>query len=282
MTPSNTTPHDAASDKINVRAWFDAYLAWMIGLAAVTFFGLYKVEQGGGELILAVSLFAAYTFYMSICNTFFFLPTTGVVLFAASGTAAHCVGLAGHPAWQLVIVATIGAIGTGIANLNEYHIFLCLLRWRRAAAIQETRLFRLVSDWFRSGPFWLLTLFNFIPIPVDFVRWLAISSRYPRRWFFFSSFIGRWLRYAVLAATSMGFSLKPWHIAVIQIVLVTAALIRILPRLIRRLRRHDPNTDEPSVEIADAGAATPPDRPEERAAVSATKPVLVAEGSNGT
>jgi membrane protein YqaA with SNARE-associated domain len=259
MVLHDVSAKETTTDGINLRAWFNGYLAWMIGLAVVTLFGLHKVEAGGGMLVLSVSLFAGYAFYMSLCCTFFPFPTTGAVMFAASGTAASCVGLSNHAVWQLVIVASIGALASGIANLNEYHIFICLLRWRRAAAIRETRLFHWVNDWFRSSPFWILTLFNFIPIPVDFVRWLAISSRYPRRRFLLSTLIGRWVRYAILAASSIGFDLRPWHIAVVQAFLVALALIRSLPWIIGRLR-HRRGTDAESSPAAGAADETRPPR----------------------
>lgn len=282
MGPFHSTLKDTAADKVNLRAWFAGYLAWMIALTVAARLSLAEVQIDGGTIGWAVWLFAVYAFYLSLCCTFFPAPTTWMVLLAASDFVASRIGLDGHLAWRLVLVATIGALATGLANLNEYHIFVYLLRRRRIARVRETRLFRWAEGWFRTKPFWILTLFSFIPIPVDVVRWLAITSQYPRRRFFLAAFVGRWFRYAIWAVASMGFSLKPWHIVVVQIVLVAVALARILPRVIDRLRRRPTEPAESPAVDSGRDAAPPPHPTGDRYPTSAEQSSLVADGVGKT
>ncbi|MBN2563208.1 MAG: hypothetical protein JXQ75_19975 [Phycisphaerae bacterium] len=251
-----------AGDGVNLRMWFAGFLAWLVGLTVAACWGLAEVDGNGSAAGWAVWIFAGYAFYMSLCCTFFPAPTTWIVMLAASDMVAGPAGLGGQAVLRLLIVATIGALATGLANLNEYHVFVYLLRKRRVAKVRDTRLFHLASGWFRTNPFWILTLFSFLPIPLDVIRWLAITARYPRIRFFWGSFVGRWLRYAIWVVAALGLHLSTGQIVAIQVALVGVALIRIVPKLVRharrrrrdgkgaaamgRLRRDGPRTDESS------------------------------------
>jgi uncharacterized membrane protein YdjX (TVP38/TMEM64 family) len=118
--------------------------------------------------------------------------------------------------------------------LNEYHVFVYLLRKHRVARVRGTRLYQRASKWFGKSPFWILTLFSFLPIPVDVIRWLAITARYSRWRFFWASFAGRWFRYAICAFASLGLHMSTVQILALQGVLVAIALFRIAPRLRRK------------------------------------------------
>jgi membrane protein YqaA with SNARE-associated domain len=186
-----------------------------------------------------VWLLAGYAFYLSICCTFLPAPTTWIVMLVASDMMAAQAGLDGHGVVRLIAVATVGAVATGLANLNEYHVFVYLLRKHRVAKVRDTRLYERASAWFRTNPFWILSLFSFLPIPVDVIRWLAITARYSRARFFWASFAGRWFRYAIWAAAASGLHLGARQIMGIQVVLVVLALIKVAPRLARRLKRRN-------------------------------------------
>ncbi len=223
-------------DGINLRRWFVCYLAWLTALTGAAVWGLRAADATGSAAGLAVWVLAGYAFYLSICCTFFPAPTTWIVMLAASDLVAQQVGLQGYAPLRLFVVAALGAAATGMANLNEYHVWAYLLRKRRVSKIRQTRFFSAASTWFHASPFWILSLFSFLPIPVDVVRWLAITARYPRSRFFCASFLGRLFRYVVWALTSAGFQLGAKEIAIFQAALVAVALLRILPRLVRRIR----------------------------------------------
>jgi len=220
---------------------------------------LHAVDQAGSSTGWAVWIFALYAFYLSLCCTFFPFPTSGFVLLAASDLVASQTGMLEAGFARLAIVATLGAVSTGMANLNEYHILTYLLRFRRVARLRKTRVYRTAATWFATNPFWAIVMFSFIPISVDVVRWLAITYRYSRRRFFAAYVIGRWVRYALLATSAIWLSLSGWQIIAIQAVLACVVLARILVGFFRKLKEgrdcHDtPSEDAPSV-VGDMGTA---------------------------
>ncbi|MFH1417688.1 MAG: hypothetical protein ABII12_05305 [Planctomycetota bacterium] len=229
----------ADGDGINLRLWFVCFVAWLVGLTLASLWGMAAIDGTGSQVGWAVWALAGTAFYLSLCCTFFPAPTTWIVMLVASDMVAAQVGLVGMAPLRLAVVATVCAAATGIANLNEYHLFVYLLRKRRVAKVRDTRMFRTASRWFEKSPFWIVTLFSFLPIPVDVIRWLAITARYPRGRFFWAGFIGRWFRYAIWVLAAIGLHLDTWQIMLIQVVLAGAALIRILPRLLRRRRERD-------------------------------------------
>jgi membrane protein YqaA with SNARE-associated domain len=171
-----------------------------------------------------VMLLCLYALYMSLCCTFFPLPTSWIVMLLA----ANSVELIGPPVTRMMVVAGVGALATGIANLNEYHIFTFLLRYGRVARVRDTKLYRWAAKWFAVSPFSVIVLFSFIPIPIDVVRLLAITCRYSRSRFFAGYFLGRFVRYALWAATVIWFDLALWHIILIQAVISGAVVAKIL------------------------------------------------------
>ena len=141
-----------------------------------------------------VKLLAA-AIYLSMCTTATPLPTGWLVASVATRQAA-----VGPDVWTTtLIVAAVGAAASTIAHLNDYHLFTWLLRRRRVSHVRDTRLYRAAAPWFHRSPFALLLVFNVVPIPVDVIRLLAITCRYPRLPFAAAGFLGRFIRYAVFA-----------------------------------------------------------------------------------
>jgi len=218
-----------------LRQWFPVFAVWMAGLTVAA---LWAVHADGEEsrLRLAVWLTSLYAFYLSLCCVFFPAPTTWIVLLVASDFIAQQLGVQDHRLARIVVVATVGSFATGMANLNEYHLITFLLQYRGIARVRETKLYRTAADWFEVNPFLVLVAISLIPIPIDIVRWLAITDRYPRGKYFLAYFIGRWVRYAIWAVTAMALALKTWHIMAIQAALVLAALARVIPSIVRHVR----------------------------------------------
>jgi membrane protein YqaA with SNARE-associated domain len=219
----------SAEDDLNLRRWFAAFLCWLALLAFVGHHSFARAEAGD-ELALAIWLTATSMFYLSLCCTFLPLPTTWVILLLA----CNDIGLVESIPWRLVVVATACSAATLAANLNEYHILTFLLRYRSVGSVRNTRLYRRASRWFTVSPFWTVTLFSLIPIPVDVVRMLAVASQYPRLRFGVANFIGRFFRYGIIAGSSAGLDLRPWHIALIQGLLVAAAGVKVVHSHVRR------------------------------------------------
>lgn len=233
--PQVTSGAGGARREPNARVWFALFSAWLVGLTIVAQRGLAAVDAGS-HVGLAAWLLALFAFYLSLCCLFVPAPTTWIVLLCASDAVAADAGVVEHRVARVIVVATIGALATGLANLNEYHLIRVLLRFRPLARMLETRTYTASVRWFETNPFGVLMLVSLLPIPIDVVRWLAIGSLYPRGRYFLAYFLGRFLRYALLAVASMGLRLGYWHIGALQGLLILMAAVRVLPGLIRHAR----------------------------------------------
>lgn len=159
-----------------------------------------------------------FCLYLSLCCTFLPLPTGWIVAAVATRQAA----VTGELYLTVLLVALTGAIGSTIANLTDYHLFTLLLRYRRIAAVRQTKTYQAAARWFSRGPFFIVTLFNVIPIPVDVIRMLATTYRYGRLPFALANFVGRFLRYAVIAFVTYYWNLG-W-VAVVALLALAAAM----------------------------------------------------------
>jgi membrane protein YqaA with SNARE-associated domain len=169
--------------------------------------------------------------YLSLCTTFLPLPTGWIVAAVATREAA-----VGSNAWTTtLLVATVGAIGSTIANLNDYHLFTWMLRSHRVAKIRHTKLYEKSAMWFSRSPFFLLVVFNIVPIPVDVVRILATTYRYPRGPFAAANFIGRFLRYAVIAFVTYWWNLGYVAVLALLALAVVLAAVKAIPYLYRKI-----------------------------------------------
>ena len=67
--------------------------------------------------------------------------------------------------------------------------------------------------------------FNVVPIPVDVSRPLAVSHGYPRLRFAAANFLGRFLRYLVIASVTYLFKEKGWMVTVGLLALATVMVL---------------------------------------------------------
>jgi membrane protein YqaA with SNARE-associated domain len=236
-------PPGNRDDGLNLRLWFLGFAGWLAALTIIARLGLTAYEADS-RIGMAAWLLALYMFYLSLCCTFFPFPTTWIVMMMASSYVASEIGIHEHPVARMVVVASIGAFCTAMANLNEYHIFTFILRYGGVAKIRKTRLYTVTARWFGIRPFWTIVLFSFIPIPVDILRWLAITYRYPRLPFFFAYYLGRWVRYAGLAGVTIWGRFRWYHIAIVQGTLAVTALAKIIQQVLRQHRLGHLNAQE--------------------------------------
>jgi len=226
----------ATHDGVNLRRWFIFFSIYLVVLAVVALAGLNHYGQN------LIWLAAIYLFYMSLCCTFFPAPTAWIVLLMASPVVvlvpgdlfSQYFGIAESDAsiWTafatIIVVAAIGAIGTMLANLNEYHIFTFLLRFGRVRRIRQTRFYQTINRYFSASPFLLMTTVSFLPVPVDIVRWLAISNRYHRSRYALACFLGRFARYSLMAAAATCLKIGWLGIVIIQLVIIVLVALRYL------------------------------------------------------
>ncbi len=170
--------------------------------------------------------------YLSMATTLTPLPTGWIVAGLATQGAAIAADV-----WSVtLIVGLAGALGSTVANMNDYYFWTWLLRSRRVAKVRTARWYAAAAKWFARSPFMILTIFNFIPIPVDVIRLLAITYRYSRLKFAAANFIGRFVRYAVFAFVTYWFHLG-W-IAPVALLALAAVLgiVKMLHSAWRRVR----------------------------------------------
>jgi membrane protein YqaA with SNARE-associated domain len=178
VAPSGpSAPSGPAFTDLSYRAWFWCFVAVFAGVAALV---VGRVIPG------QYANLAGYFLYMALACTFFPLNTLWIVLWLATQFPAS-------------LVALVGAVGTSLANLNDYYFLSYLFEFDRVKRLRERRGYQRAVAWFDRAPFLSLTTFSFLPIPVDVVRLLAISRRYSRLRFTAASFLGRFPRYYLLA-----------------------------------------------------------------------------------
>lgn len=192
-----------------------------------------------------------FAIYISLCTTFFPLPTGGIVAALATREAALAAGL-GLEVWAeaavtTLIAATVGAAASMVANLNDYHLFTWLLRSDRVGAVRRTKLYARAIRWFRRSPFFLLVVFNILPIPIDLVRLLAVTWRYPRGPFAVANFVGRFIRYGVIAFVTYWWNLGWVAVTGLLAFAILLALAKGLLALVRKTRE----TNEPAGEVSE-------------------------------
>ena len=231
------------SDRIRLRRWLAAYavlLLLALALLAVLvarepwhwaqWRGQFRptfASAGPGVKLLAMGI------YLSLCTTLLPLPTGWLIACVATREAAVA-----STAWGTVLaVGLVGAAASTVANLNEYHLLTWMLRHPRIAALRRSRLHGAGARWFARSPFLLVVAFNLLPIPLDVVRVLSATCRYPRGPFAAANLLGRFVRYAVIAFVTYWWDLG-WAAAWVLLGLAVAVgLGRIGVSLFRRLLR---------------------------------------------
>jgi membrane protein YqaA with SNARE-associated domain len=173
----------------------------------------------------------AFGLYLSICCTFCPLPTRWLV----AGLATREAAVTGELWTTVLAVAAVGALGSTVANLNDYHLFTWMLRSRRIAKVRTSRVYRASAGWFGRAPFFILTVFNVVPIPVDVVRMLATTYRYPRLRFAAANFVGRFISYGVIAFVTFWWNLGREAVVTLLGLAVALGAMRALPKLARKV-----------------------------------------------
>lgn len=194
--------------------------------------------MAGQDIVL---LFMAM--YLSICTTFLPLPTAPVVSLAAMRDAG-----VGDGMWSMIIiVSAVAAAGSTLANLNDYHVFTWMLRNRRISRIRQTRVCQWAQRWFQRGPFAILFLFNIVQIPVDVSRMVCAVHGYPRRLFALSNFMGRFIRYSVVAFVTYKLHDMDWLAPLIFLALGLAVVLgKAIASLLQRTREPAPAVSKTS------------------------------------
>ncbi len=240
-----TGPHPAAplpavrhGGAIRTRRWFAFFAAWLVSLLAgcvlimlqdppnLDFSGWAAFKKSVNATPAALRLMII-ALYLSLACTFTLLNTSWLI-----SAAAIAPGITGELYSTVFLISVAGAAGSTVANLNDYHIFTLMLRSRRIAKIRNTRGYALAERWFSGYPFGILMFFNIAPIPVDVSRPLAAAYGYPRTRFAAANFLGRAIRYGIIAALTYMLADHGW---IATVCLIAVAVLIVLVKLAIRL-----------------------------------------------
>jgi membrane protein YqaA with SNARE-associated domain len=170
----------------------------------------------------AGSILFDFFLYMCAACQFFPIPTLPPIAFVSKVF---------HP----VLVSFVGAIGTCIANFNDYAILGWLFRHHRIKKIRDIRTYRRLLHFFDKYAFLTLSAAAFLPIPVDVVRLMAISRAYSYWKYVAATFTGRFPRYLLIAYVGKELPFK-WIIIIFLISIVPAG-IKLLSGIIKKRRK---------------------------------------------
>lgn len=219
-------PHNYRS--INLLRWFGVFLLMVTVTAGVLSIKLQDTPlqwdswDAFQESVRAASptiKLLIFGLYLAFSCTFIPLNTSWLV----AAVAMQSTAVTGECWSTVALVSVTGAMASTVANLNDYHIFTMLLRNNRIARIRRARGYLAAERWFARSPFAILLFFNIVPIPVDFSRVLAASHKYPRRKFAFANFLGRFVRYAIIALVTYRLGKQGW-VAVIALLAVAIVI----------------------------------------------------------
>lgn len=168
------------------------------------------------------SILFDYFLYMCVACQFFPIPTLPPIAFTAK---------AFHP----VLVSFAGAIGTCIANLNDYAILGWLFRHHRVKKVRDIHTYRKLLHFFDKYAFLTLSAAAFLPIPVDVVRMLAISRAYTFWKYLLAAFVGRFPRYLIFAY--IGKELPAKWILILFVLSTLPAAAKFLSDIIKKRRK---------------------------------------------
>ena len=189
------------------RPWAATAAGLLVATAAVLGWARTAVGFEGLETLALLFL------YTSVACTFCPLPTAWIVLWSARSV-------------DPLAVALTAALGTCIANLHDYYIVSALCRLGRVRKVRQSRFHDDAVRWFQRAPFATLVAAAFLPLPIDFVRILAISAGTSRRRYVLASFTGRFPRYLVLASLSWQLQLSNRVIALVLALTIVGGIAK--------------------------------------------------------
>jgi membrane protein YqaA with SNARE-associated domain len=207
---------------ISAKRWIASFAVFLVTACALYMLSREVESLARFEVLLILLL------YTSVACTFLPLPTAWIILWAARET-------------DPISASLIGVAGTCIANLHDYYIVNFLFGLDRIGRVKDTRFYRGAMRWFSRAPFLTLTVASFVPIPIDVVRILAVSTGYSRLRYTLATFSGRFPRYLLLAW--LGYELKLSNRAIFYVFIATVLIgaVKGATKLLRR-KGHDEKT----------------------------------------
>lgn len=183
---------------------------------------LRHLTKHGAAVPAEPSILFDYFIYMSVACQFFPLPTLPPIALTAK-------------AFSPLLVSFLGAIGTCVANLNDYAILGWLFRHHRVRKVRDISTYRRLLYWFDRYAFLTLAVAAFLPIPIDVVRMLAISRAYSFWKYIVATFAGRFPRYLLIAYLGKELPIK--YILILFLATALPALMKLISDIIKKKRK---------------------------------------------
>lgn len=180
------------------------------------------MSKTGIEVPPSPTILFGYFVYMCLACQFFPIPTLPPIAFAAKIF---------HP----MLIAGVGAVGTCIANLNDYVILGWLFRHKKVQKIRDIKTYKRLLTFFDRYAFLTLSAAAFLPIPLDVIRLLAISRAYSFPKYVAATFVGRFPRYLIIAY--LGKELPGRYILILFLVTLIPAVAKFISDIIKKRKR---------------------------------------------
>ena len=231
MVPPGPALPGLAIPDIPVRRIFIFLLLFYLSVTALRVFvlegpsflvTLRSMSKTGFQVPPSPTILFGYFIYMCLACQFFPIPTLPPIAFTAKIF---------HP----VLVAAVGAVGTCIANLNDYVILGWLFRHKKVRKIRDIQTYKRLLAFFDRYAFLTLSVAAFLPIPLDVIRLLAISRAYSFPKYVAAAFVGRFPRYLIIAY--LGKELPVKYILILFLVTLLPAIAKLVSDIIKKRKK---------------------------------------------
>lgn len=232
MVPPHASVPPLAIPDVRIKGVFIFLILFYISLVAIRFLllegpsflaTLKEMSKPGAEVPASPTILFGYFIYMCLACQFFPIPTLPPIAFTAKVF---------HP----VLVAAVGAVGTCVANLNDYLILGWLFRHKKVRKIRDINTYRKLLSFFDRYAFVTLSVAAFLPIPLDVIRLLAISRAYSFPKYVAAAFVGRFPRYLIIAY--LGKELPAKYILILFLVTILPAIVKFVSDMIKKKRKN--------------------------------------------
>ena len=156
-----------------------------------------------------------YLLYLtSLCNTFLpIAPHEPVILLYGNL----------YPPW---LVAIYAGVAVSVIEIVNYYILLSILNLEKMGAFRKTRAYQHAEHYFSRFAFPSLLFACVVPMPFAPFRVLAAATRYPVKNLVFCVFMGKTLRFYLLALAGEALSIPIWAYAIVAIAAFAIVLAR--------------------------------------------------------
>jgi len=176
------------------------------------------------------SKLAGYLLYMSIACSIIPLPSPPYVI---------GMGKIFDPA----IIALVGAFGNSVAAFFEYNFITWLFsKTELQQKIETNKYFQRFSNFFKRAAFSCILFTGFAPVPFDPFRFAAILTRYFLPKYLLAMFIGKYLRYYLLAWLGDSFQISNQYLFIMLIILLLVPIISTF--ILKRLRAREYESEQ--------------------------------------